>query len=175
MNAEQRTELNTLIRRYADGERPAFGPLFDRLWPALLAFTTRTLASRADGEDAAQQAILKVFSRIVDFDRARDGLSWALAIAACEVMTIRKQRARRREGGEVPLTTAAEAPSQEESAMRAELRAALQEVLGGLSPQDQQALAYVFGDAAPATDETGRKRRFRALERLRAAWRRAHG
>jgi RNA polymerase sigma-70 factor, ECF subfamily len=175
MNAEQRAEVNTLIRRYADGERSAFQPLFDRLWPALLAFTQRTLASQADGEDAAQQAILKVFSRIVDFDRARDGLSWALAIAAYEVLTIRKQRARRREGGEVPPTVMDAGPSQEESAMGAELRAALQDILGGLSPQDQQALAYLSGDGEPATDETGRKRRFRALERLRAAWRRAHG
>jgi RNA polymerase sigma factor (sigma-70 family) len=175
MDAEQRGELNTLLRQYADGERAAFQPLFDRLWPALLAFTRRAQGSQADGEDAAQQALLKVFARIVDFDRERDGLSWALAIAVYETMTIRKQRARRRDAGEVPPTIQDERPNQEESAMRAELRAAVQEILGGLSPRDQEALAYLFTGAEPARDETARKRRFRALERLRAAWRRAHG
>jgi RNA polymerase sigma-70 factor, ECF subfamily len=175
MNAEQRVGLNRLVRRYADGDRSAFQALFDQLWPALLAFTKRALGSQADGEDAAQQALLKVFSRIVDFDRARDGLSWALTIAAYEVMTIRKQRARRREQGEVPPTVQDHGPTQEESAMRADLRAAVQEILGGLSARDQEALGYLLNDVDPVTDETGRKRRFRALERLRAAWRRAHG
>jgi RNA polymerase sigma-70 factor (ECF subfamily) len=174
MNAEQRAELNGYIRRYADGDRSVFQQVFDLLWPSLLAFTRRTLVSQADGEDAAQQALLKVFSRVADFDRARDGLSWALSIAAYEVLTIRRQRTRRREAGEVPETRGDDRPTQEETAMGAELRRALEEIHGGLSLRDQEALAYLFTDGEPDAGETGRKRRFRALERLRAAWRKAH-
>jgi RNA polymerase sigma factor (sigma-70 family) len=175
MDAERRADLNVLIRRFADGDRTAFQPLFGRLWPVLVAFTGRTLPTSADAEDAAQQAVIKVFSRIVDYDRTRDGLSWVLTMAAFEVMTIRKQRHRRREQAAVPVELADSGASQEEAMMREQLRAAVREAAGELSPHDQDALAHMFGDTAPPSGETARKRRTRAVERLRAVWRRVHG
>ena len=162
--------------QFADGERAAFQPLFDALWPVLLAFTSRTLERGADAEDAAQAAMLKVFSRIADFDRGRDGVSWALGIAGYEVMTVRKQRARRREAGSGALDRL-EQPGGDvaERLMNDELREAVLALVGELPERDRAALSYAFTGAAPPTNETSRKRRFRALERLRAAWRRAHG
>jgi len=162
--------------QFADGERAAFQPLFDALWPVLLSFASRALDPLADAEDAAQAAMLKVFSRIADLDRARDGVSWALGIAGYEVMTLRKQRARRRETGAAPLDRLQqEGANVEEVAIMDQLRQATLELVGELPERDRAALAYAFtGEPAP-TDETSRKRRFRALERLRAAWRRAHG
>lgn len=162
--------------QFADGERAAFQPLFDALWPVLLAFTSRALPQTADGEDAAQQAMLKVFSRIADFDRGRDGVSWALGIAGYEVMTARKQRARRREAGVAALERAEhEGANVEERALADELRRSVLEIVGELAERDRAALAYAFAGEPPPTDETSRKRRFRAIERLRAAWRRANG
>jgi len=162
--------------RFADGERAAFQPLFDALWPVLLAFTSRTLERTADAEDAAQQAMMKVFSRIADFDRARDGVSWTLGIAGYEVMTLRKQRGRRREEGAGALDRLEQRDADfDERMIRDELREAVLALLGELPERDRAALAYAFTGEAPPTDETSRKRRFRALERLRAAWRRAHG
>ena len=162
--------------QFADGERAAFQPLFDALWPVLLAFTSRTLERTPDAEDAAQQAMVKVFSRISDFDRSRDGVSWALGIAGYEVMTLRKQRARRREAGPAALDRVEQGGADvEERAITDELRHAVLTLVGELPERDRAALAYAFTGDAPPTDETSRKRRFRALERLRAAWRRAHG
>jgi len=162
--------------QFADGERAAFQPLFDGLWPVLLAFTSRTLERTADAEDAAQQAMLKVFSRIADFDRSRDGVSWALGIAGYEVMTVRKQRARRREASAGALEHAKEhGLDVEERMIGDELRESVLALVGELPERDRAALAYALTGAAPSADETSRKRRFRALERLRAAWRRAHG
>jgi RNA polymerase sigma factor (sigma-70 family) len=176
MEAARRRQIQTWIVQFADGERAAFQPLFDALWPVLLAFTSRMLERRADAEDAAQQAMLKVFSRIADFDRGRDGVSWALGIAGYEVMTARKQRARRREAGSSALDRLEQHGADvEERMIRDELRGAVLALLGELPERDQVALAYAFTGAAPPTDESSRKRRFRALERLRAAWRRAHG
>ncbi len=175
MTAEQRADLNALVRRFADGDRLAFQPLFDGLWPVLVAFTDRALGSPADGEDAAQQAILKVFSRIVDYDRTRDGVSWALTMAAFEVMTVRKQRQRRREAGTVPLDVQDVAPSQEDEVMRAQLLTALREAIGELAPRDREALASILGDGEREGGETARKRRTRAITRLRDVWRRVHG
>ena len=162
--------------QFADGDRAAFQPLFDALWPILLAFASRTLASAGDAEDAAQDAMLKVFSRIADFDRARDGVTWALGVTGYQVMTIRKQRARRRETGDVPLQRLPhQGASVEAVAIADELRQAVVQLVGELPERDRAALTCAFtGEPAP-TDETSRKRRFRAFERLRAAWRRAHG
>src|SRR6188768_3808799 len=108
MDAERRRQIQAWMVQFADGERAAFQALFDALWPVLLAFTARALPQTADAEDAAQQAMLKVFSRIADFDRRRDGVSWALGIASYEVMTVRKQRSRRREAGAAALERAEE-------------------------------------------------------------------
>jgi hypothetical protein len=75
--------------RLADGDRGAFGPLYDTLWPVLLGFARRALAGSPDAEDAAQTALMKVFSRACDFDPSRDALSWVLGIAAFECRTLR--------------------------------------------------------------------------------------
>ncbi|MES1207028.1 MAG: sigma-70 family RNA polymerase sigma factor [Pseudomonadota bacterium] len=176
MDGERRRRIQAWMVQFADGERAAFQPLFDALWPIVLSFTARTVASQADAEDAAQMAMLKVFSRIADFDRARDGLSWVLGIAGYEVMTVRKQRARRREAGPQALTAVPhDRADAEELMIGDELRQAALALVGELPDRDRAALAYAFaGESAPA-DETSRKRRFRALARLRAAWRRAHG
>jgi len=68
--------------RFADGERAAFREVFEGLWPHCLSLAKRSLGDRAEAEDTAQRSILKVFDRIVDFDRDRDGVSWALTITA---------------------------------------------------------------------------------------------
>src|SRR3954454_7649028 len=133
MDAERRRQLQAWMVSFADGDRAAFQPLFDALWPVLLAFTSRSLERTADAEDAAQQAVLKVFSRIADFDRARDGVGWALGIAGYEVMTARKQRARRREVGAAALDALEQdGAGVEERAIADELTGAVRELLGEL-------------------------------------------
>lgn len=173
MNAADRSRLHAAIVQFADGDRAAFREVFDGLWPVLLSFATRTLRDTADSEDAAQRAILKVFDRIVDFDGARDGVSWALAIAAFEVLTTRKQRTRRREeAGEYNIED--DRPIASEVLIAEELRASIREIVGEMSERDREALELALSDVTPR-GETERKRRFRAIERLRAAWRKAHG
>jgi DNA-directed RNA polymerase specialized sigma24 family protein len=176
MDAQLRRQIQAWMVQFADGERAVFQPLFDALWPVLLAFTSRTLDPAADAEDAAQQAMVKVFSRIADFDRSRDGVSWVLGIAGYEILTVRKQRARRREAGPAALERVErQGADVEERVIADELGHAVLAMVGELPERDRAALAYAFTGDVPPTDETSRKRRFRALERLRAAWRRAHG
>ena len=85
------------MARLADGDRSAIAPAFDLLWPVLSRFCRRALASEADGEDAAQEAMVKLFARAASFDPGRDGLAWALTIAAWECRTARRRVGRRRE------------------------------------------------------------------------------
>jgi RNA polymerase sigma-70 factor (ECF subfamily) len=176
MERGRRQQIQEWIVRFADGERAAFEPLFAALWPLLLALARRGLPSEGDAEDAAQQAMLKIFGRIADFDRSRDGLAWALAVAGCEVMTVRRQRHRRREVGDAALAGVADrGESAEEGVIVDELRRAVRDLVGELPERDREALAAALAGEPPAGDERARKRRFRAIERLRAAWRRAHG
>jgi len=173
MNAAERTRLHAAMVRFADGDRAAFREVFDGLWPMCLALATRSLAQRADAEDVAQRAILKVFDRIVDLDRERDGVAWAMTITAFDVLTMRKQRVRRRERA-ADHDREDERPSASEQFVEHELSAQVRALIGDMSDRDREALDAMLS-GRPPRGETERKRRFRAIERLRAAWRKAHG
>lgn len=164
------------MSRFADGDRAAFRVIFDGLWPAIVELTTRLVGDNAEAEDAAQRALIKVFHRISQLDPTRDGVAWALTIAAYEALTVRNHRARRRERGADldPEVIVDDAGSPRDHVIASQLRSAMHAVLGELAARDQEALqAMLDGDGSPG--ETQRKRRFRALTRLRAAWRRTHG
>ncbi len=176
MNPGRRREIHALMVRFADGERAAFRPLFDALWPILLAITTRALGDRADAEDAAQRAMMVLSRRLVELDRDRDGVAWAATIAVFEAMTVRRAAQRRRADADAGLTAVPDgAPGPDAQLATAQLRAAVRAAVGELAARDQDALAAVLGDRPTASGETPRKRRFRAIERLRALWRRTHG
>lgn len=175
MTPARRREIHDAMVRFADGDRAAFRAVFDALWPVLLSVTQRTLTIRADAEDAAQRALLRVFDRIADVDRARDGVAWAVTIAAYEVMTLRRQHMRRREqSAEVLIAVADGGPSPTDHVIGEELRAAVRAAIGELPERDQVVLVAALDEVA-TSGETERKRRFRAFGRLRALWRKAHG
>ena len=99
MERSQRLAVQDAMERLADGDRSAFDVVFGALWPLLRAFCRRATGSQADGDDAAQEALVKVFARATSFDPERDAVSWALAIAAWECRTVRRRASRRREHG----------------------------------------------------------------------------
>jgi RNA polymerase sigma factor (sigma-70 family) len=175
----EREALQRDLERLADGDREAFPPVYLRLWPLLRGFAARCLP-RDEAEDAAQEALLRVFSRAAEFDRRRDALSWVLAIAAYEIRSARKrrQRRRRREHPEGDGTAAAMADprrSPEQEAAAAELERALAAALRALRPSDAETLlAYARGERPDLPGPTFRKRVERALARLRGAWRLHH-
>ena len=60
--------------------------------------------------------------------------------------------------------------------MQRDLTAAALDALGQLSQADRETLvATYWEEAAPAIGATQRKRRQRALDRLRAAWKKVYG
>jgi RNA polymerase sigma-70 factor (ECF subfamily) len=150
----------------AQGEREAFHPVFERLWPLLRGFVGRHLPFE-DAEDVAQTALVKMFERASEFDPRRDALCWALGIAAWEVRTQRRRRLRRREtSADVLEYQPDEAPSPEDSALCRDLEQALEGALGQLRASDVEALAAFAQDERP-TGAAFRKRLERALQRLR--------
>jgi RNA polymerase sigma-70 factor (ECF subfamily) len=177
MVPERRKSINDAILQLADGDRSAMPWLVAELWPVLLSFAQRGLRGRQDAEDVAQEVFLRICSRISEFDRTRDGLSWAFGIAAFEVMTQRRRLQRRRETFSASGTPDDDGfiPSIEDEVIQGELRAVLADALGELSDDDLAQLR--LDDAAPAGAATPamRKRRQRAVERLRLVWRRLYG
>jgi RNA polymerase sigma-70 factor (ECF subfamily) len=169
----QRAELRRLMERLADGDRSAVAPAFAALWPTLRAFAVR--CAGAEGEDAAQSALLRIFASASEYDARRDALAWALGIAAWECRTLRRKRERRREESALALDHhPAETSSPEEAVLQRDLREAAESVLGTLRPIDIETIAAAAGgERSPGA--TFRKRLERALLRFRLAWRTRHG
>jgi RNA polymerase sigma-70 factor (ECF subfamily) len=178
MDAAQRRELQELLVRLADGDRAAFPPAFTLLWPVTRGFARSFLRDAAGAEDAAQQALVRVFLRAAEFDTSRPALPWVIGIVANECRTLRRKTQRRREG---PLAVAEaqadSAASPEEDAARRDLERAALSVLEGLPSADVETILAHVGEAerpdVPAP--TFRKRLERALKRLRRAWSERHG
>ena len=162
-----------MMTRLADGDRAAMTPVFAVVWPIVQRFAARALGD-PDADDVAQEALVRVFARAVDFDRERDALAWILAITMWEVRTARKRRQRRREDHVAADIAAPRTP--EDDLVEHELSAALDDLIAELSPDDartlRQALSGQRADVAPATF---RKRVSRAVGRLRLLWRSKHG
>jgi len=174
MSTEPRAPLDSLLVQLADGDRAAFTEVFRILWPPVLRLCTSMLKHDADAADAAQQALEKVLTRCGDYDRQRPALPWALAIAAWECRTIARKRARRREIAEDAAPVLGVGSEQELA--QQELMHAAVDALGELSAQDREALVATFWEEATSvTGATLRKRRERALKRLRDTFKRLYG
>jgi len=162
----------------ARGDRSAFEPVFAGLWPLLRRFCQRVLGDDHLAEDAAQGALMRLLYRSTEFRPDGDVVAWALGIAAYECRSLRNQRLRRAERPADPdlATVGPSQPSPEASVIDAELAAELRVLMLGLRPVDQETLERELGPAPPVRrDPTFRKRLQRALQRLRLAWRDAHG
>lgn len=176
MHPERRKAIHKAMVRFADGDRSAIDVLVGELWPVLLAFARRGLGSEQDSEDVAQEVFERLCSRVGEFDRRRDGLSWAFGIAGYEIMSQRRRRLRRREAPDDGLQHQADdATLPDEELDQRNLLSALEAAIGSLTDDDRDALLNESGLALGHAPATLRKRKQRALERLRVAWRSLYG
>jgi RNA polymerase sigma-70 factor, ECF subfamily len=168
-----RSLLHEQMIRLADGDREAFNPVFLRLWPLVRGFAKRYLPHE-DAEDAAQQALLRVFAHAAEFDRERDALSWVLGVAAWEIRTVRRRRQRRKEDpvdDSAVASRAAAGVDPEQQAIDRDVVMAMERAMASLRPEDAGTLrAFLRGERPAVKAATFRKRVQRALERLRSAW-----
>jgi RNA polymerase sigma factor (sigma-70 family) len=166
-------ELDVLMAKLADGDRTAFAPLFASLYPRALGLARMRLGA-ADVDDAAQQVLEKLFSRAREFTPGRPVLPWFYAIAANEIHTLVRRRARLRsrevEGeGEIAEPIAADVDPEAEI-LREELRASVRVAVAALDEPSAEAIRALLGEGpAPRGLESPafRKRVSRAYARLR--------
>lgn len=164
------------MARLADGDRNAFDPLYAALWPIVTAFCARRLQDPSRGEDAAQQALVRVFEKASGYDPSRPALPWVLAFATWECRTFAGRAARARE--DLFEEQAGDGADPESVLVRAELREAVRAAVGTLEEQDEAALwAWLERDLAEGgpMGTTIRKRVERARRRFAELWGRRHG
>ena len=172
---DQHDSLDGLVARLADGDRSVFTAVFRALWPPILRLCRAMLKNEADAADAAQEAMEKILARASDYDRNRPALPWALAIAGWECRTILRKRTRRRETSEDEAREPSVENVEEEFA-RKDLVSAAVDAMGQLSDTDREVLVATFTDESlNIAGATLRKRRERALRRLKDAFRRLYG
>jgi DNA-directed RNA polymerase specialized sigma24 family protein len=161
--------LDAAMARLADGDASAFDSVFEALWPTLRQYCIKSLGNAADGEDAAQRALLKMLENAPAYDRSRPALGWGLSFAFWEC---RSERARQRRQPQRPEVEQASLVTPEELALHKEQQSLLASVLGELSESER---ALVLKDLTPelagSSPAATRKRRQRVLERLREALR----
>ncbi len=126
----------------------------------------------------AQRALVTLFSRASDFDPSRDALGWAIELTAWEIRSERKRRARARtEPLPERFAELAGADDPEAAATDGELARAVRAALEELDEADRATIEAVLDEARPdgIAQATFRKRKERAMGRLRTMWRVLHG
>ncbi len=155
--------------RLADGDRDAFTPLFEALYPRALAMAKKRLEP-GDAEDAAQRTMTAIFARAIEFTPGRPVLPWFYAIAANEIHAVaRKRRATASREGPERDAELVPADGDPESALSlAEMRAMLREAVRSLDPVSAAAIEGQLAEEASGPRSPAlRKRVSRAYARLR--------
>lgn len=170
-----REAANQALRQLQVGDRSAATAAFELLWPVMLSFSQRVLKDSSKAQDVAQEALMKLFEQVQDFRKGADAVAWALEIAAWECRTeLRRNHRQHQQAQEQPGATE---PAQPDSIYEAEeLRRALGETVAQLSEPDRQLVEGILQETyPPQADAALRKRKERALLRLRQLWRSLYG
>jgi RNA polymerase sigma factor (sigma-70 family) len=173
-------QLDRQMALLADGDRSTIEPLFRALWPLVHSYCQRALGRCADADDAAQQAMMKVFAEAGRYDRTRRALPWVITLAVWECRSARRRRQRARTVS-IDAAENAQSPavSPEEAVVERDLLDGALAAFEQLPASDRDVLRFTFEQEIEAplsvSGATLRKRRQRALDRLRDAWRKLYG
>lgn len=166
-------DVQGLMTRLADGDRRAFSPLYEALWPLCRARARRCTDDEAEAEDAAQRALWKLFGQAASFDGARSATGWALTLTDWECRTSAKKRQRRREAALVDVHESEEVPA-EKRLFAAHLWQRLSAAVAALSGSERATLQTFLDDEGGPKDAAFRKRKQRVLARLKHLARSPH-
>jgi RNA polymerase sigma-70 factor (ECF subfamily) len=170
MRDRDEDELDHLMAQLAQGDRSAFDPLFRALQPRALRLARARLGPDV-AADAAQRALVRVFTRAGEFTPGCPVLPWFYAIVANEVRALARKgapgRARAERDAAEGWAVAPEDP--ERSHVERELHGALEAAIASLDHTSAETIAVLLGRTArPEIAATAfRKRVSRAYARLR--------
>ncbi len=161
--------------RLAIGDRSAFDPLYLALHPRAVSIARRRLRDEALALDAAQESMIRVFSRASEFARGAHVLPWFYAVCANEVRAIERRRGVLAPNDAAPEEASGEA-SAEDQLQSAELHRALEHALASLDLESAEAISALLGESTKPeiAGATFRKRVSRAYAKLRILLGRYH-
>ena len=156
MNADERasytTSLELTVQHAVAGDKEAINALVTVLQGDLYGLSLRMLASREEAEDATQEILVRIVTRLSQFDGRSSVRTWAYRVAVNYILDLKKSAAERlnmsferlAEGlSEVPSQEAF--PESEQSLLIEEVKVGC--TLGMLQCLDRpQRLAYVLGE-----------------------------
>jgi RNA polymerase sigma-70 factor (ECF subfamily) len=174
--------LDAAMDRYARGEDDAFGEIYDRLTPRLLAFLLRQTRDRARAEDVVQQTMLQIHRARGRFVQGAQVIPWAFAIARRLLIDAHRRGGREvlaptDDDGAQKLLVALDAPA-DDVAIAKELAKKIMEELARLPENQRVAFELIKQDGlsvAEAAEMLGttvaavKLRAHRAYEALREA------
>ena len=178
MDEGRRTQLNHDMAALARGEREAFDPVYRALWPVLVKLIAAASGDGAIAEDMAQQALLKIFTRVATFDAAQEALAWSMTIAINEYRSYRRKMSNRPTASDDgPLAGLVSEDNPEATVIRENLSNAVRAAFGKLRLHDQETLlAAIYDGPRPhLTAVAFRKRLQRAIASLRLIWNGQYG
>lgn len=120
----------TLVQRCLSGDTEAFGELVSRYERPLFNVALRMLRDREEARDATQNAFVKAWQHLDQFDRNRRFFSWLYRIAVNESLN-RATRRRKADPLDQDLVDRAESPA--EGAERSEQARLVERAVGQLS------------------------------------------
>ncbi len=150
-----KADEESLARRLRGGDQAAFGELWDRFGPRLVAYTaTRLAGDRELAEDVTAQSLAAVVTSLGRFDPRRASLStWIYGIARRVIQgELRKQRRRRSvpPSAEVSLEANAHLVAgvdlESDLSSRVEAERKVQMLASALSPTEMEVLVLHFVD-----------------------------
>lgn len=145
---------DALLVLYANGDRAAARALTVRMTPRVMGYATRVLSDRAEAEDVAQEAMLKLWKIAPDWRQGEAQVSTWLYRVVANLCTdrLRKRRGSALEDIDEPLDEAPQVVQQMQQAERAQ---ALSQALAGLPERQREAVAlrHLEGLANPEIAE----------------------
>lgn len=148
---------DALLVLYANGDREAARELTGRLAPRVLGYATRLLGDRAEAEDVAQEAMLRLWKIAPEWRQGEAQVSTWLYRVASNLATDRLRHRQRRRA--TPLEDAPETADEQPGALQgmieADRMAALNAALAALPERQRQAvvLRHIEGLSNPEIAE----------------------
>lgn len=146
-----------LLQLYARGDRAAARTLVLRLSPRVLGYATRLLADRAEAEDVAQEAMLRLWRVAPEWRTGEAQVTTWLYRVVTNLVTDRQRARQRRQAttlDDAP-EVADDAPAAVAQLIEADRMAALDRALDGLPDRQRQALVlrHIEGMSNPEIAE----------------------
>lgn len=97
--ARQAREASALVEAAKAGDSRAFDELVRRYWPRIFALALHLTGRRSDADDITQDAFIKAYSRIQEFQGRSEFFTWLYRIALRRALNVKRDQGRRRAVG----------------------------------------------------------------------------